>query len=102
MSNLALNWAWKVHGISSTAKFVLVALADRANQSNKAWPSIGDIEDRTGLSERAVQKALRQLVRAGLIQIEGRRSRTNIYWLKLDAGGAPDAPHTPHEVHPNP
>jgi hypothetical protein len=56
----------QLHG-DSTAKLLLLTLANYANHENQAWPSIqrlsGDIEK----SERTVQLALRKLEQLGLI-----------------------------------
>ena len=52
-------------------RFVLSNLADRANEQSEAWPSVARISSDTGLSERAVQKALRSLREAGHISVVG-------------------------------
>lgn len=70
--------------ITGGARLVALALADRADDSGRCFPAVADIQRRAGLAtERAVQKALRTLVRAGKLAIEpgGGRHRTNRYQL---------------------
>lgn len=52
----------------TTARFVLVALAERADsQGRRAHPSLLDIQYRTGFDRSTVQRGLRRLEAAGLI-----------------------------------
>lgn len=94
MSNAALSWAWRVP-VSSTCKLVLVCLADRADDSGACFPSLRDIIERTGLSERAVRMALAALERSGVLRRDLRVNRSTVYRLQIEhagSGGAPDAP----------
>jgi len=74
MSMAAITWARKCRTGSASAKAVLMALADRADDDGKAWPSQGDLADYTELTERTVRSALDLLVTLGLITREARRS----------------------------
>jgi hypothetical protein len=49
----------------------MLALADRADDTGFAWPSVEDICERTKLSPRAVQKAVAKLVEIGELDVEG-------------------------------
>lgn len=87
-------------------RLVLLALADRADDSGRCWPSVGDTARRAGLSERRVRACLRRLRRSGelkdLTPGGGVRSdgtgRSTVYQLVAlgtgDANAAPDDPQT--------
>jgi hypothetical protein len=96
MSFSALNWAWDQHCPNSTAKSVLVYLANRANQATGCcWPAIASIVRDTQFTKVSVRKALRALAGAGLITIEPRGERrtgqlTNMYRLAI--GGQEQPP----------
>lgn len=98
MSNEALSWAWTVP-CPPTAKLVLLSIADRANAAGECFPSVRDMVARTGLKERAIQYAMRELERGGWLRREFRAGRANIYVVSLNRQTpAADAP--PHEMHP--
>lgn len=91
MSNEALAWAWRVP-CAPTAKLVLVALADRANEAGECFPSSRDIIERTGLAERTIRLALRELEAMGALRSEFRAGRSTIYVVSMTAQrGASDA-----------
>ena len=70
MSLRALSYVFPLE-LDPSEKFVLVALADSANDVGSAWPSLVTITRKTGYSERTVRRALVNLVAAGaLIQTE--------------------------------
>ncbi len=86
MSIAASKWAWTTE-TDPTAKLVLLALADHANGATAlAWPSIARLVALTGLSERAVQQALRRLEAEGKVARATRPGggRTNVYELRLE------------------
>ena len=59
---------------SPSKRLVAVALAERINQQHRqAWPSLADLAKRTGLSERSVQRYLRELEDEGWIENHGQR-----------------------------
>lgn len=98
MSNEALAWAWTVP-CAPTAKLVLVALADRANEAGECFPSVRDMMERTCLKERAIQYALQDLERAGWVRRDFRSGRASNYVVNVGAQTpARDAPV--HEMHP--
>lgn len=68
MSLKATTHAWRTGGISPTAKLVLLAIADHADDEGVAWPSIGRIEAFTGLARSSVCRLLDELEAAGLIE----------------------------------
>jgi DNA-binding transcriptional ArsR family regulator len=67
----ALRWAF-IQPVKSTPRFVLVVLADHADQAHSCYPSVSRISERTGLGASTVRKALHSLQEAGLIQIQER------------------------------
>jgi DNA-binding transcriptional MocR family regulator len=68
MSGEAVGWAFrKVQMDDATAKFVLVAICNYANENDQAWPSHNAIAKLSGLSRRTIQNSIEKLVRWGLI-----------------------------------
>ena len=83
MSHDASSWAWRLD-LPTTEKVVIASMADRANGSGYCWSSCRDTMARTGLSERAVQKATARLAERGYLIIETRtatngRTLSNMY-----------------------
>lgn len=116
MSTIVMTACWPLQGMSPAQKAVLVSLADQANDDGYCWPSVKTIADRTCLSERAVQGAIRWLVTANLLRASERRGTSTVYQLTpaayappqemrpADAAprGAGDAPPPPQMLHPTP
>lgn len=100
---MSMKWmVWALEQIvgDSSAKFVLVKLADNTNEaSNICWPSIEHVAKQTELSERSVQRALKMLQDKKFISIELRKGPdgsniTNRYRLHgCHQGGASLSPH---------
>jgi len=86
------------HGPASTSdRFVLLALADYANEAGECWPSIVSIRRRTCLSERGVQTVIRRLEADGWLTIltgNGRKG-CNRYLIKNPAANASRSKCTP-------
>lgn len=68
MSIQCLAKAWDM-GLPPTQKLILLKLADNANDKYQAWPSVSTISRFTGLSLRAVQINLKELVEKGILSI---------------------------------
>lgn len=64
-----------------SAKAVLMSLADQANADGVSWPSVGSLAEYTCLSERTVQRSLRELQDAGFVTWRMRRDNSNVYLL---------------------
>lgn len=110
--------------IPSTQKFVLVSLADQANDAGICWPSVSLISRRTGLGERAIQGAFKWLEDRHVIRIKREIGKANTFTVTpADYAGVPpqqmhprttcppqqmrgtpaaDAGAPPHHVHPTP
>lgn len=54
---------------NAAERLVLLTLADFANEHGICWPSVRTLSDRTRLTTRGVQKAVRKLEAAGLLKI---------------------------------
>ncbi len=94
MSLRATTWAWAARAGSPTAKLVLFALAEHADEVGMCWPSVARLRAGTELSERAIRTALRDLEAAGLIATEARDGQVSRYRLAIASGPVPrqDAP----------
>lgn len=75
MSVRCMSWAWTVQGIDSTSAFVLLALADHANDEDfKCWPSLKHLAKKCRINKVTVERALKRLEKAGLIARQRRNS----------------------------
>ncbi len=72
MSIDATRWAWMQHGLRPSEKLTLLALADRADDNDEAWPSVRRLEMDTGLNRKTLPAALRALARHRMIVDTGR------------------------------
>jgi hypothetical protein len=103
MSFTAEGWAWEQKCPSSSAKLVLVCLGWFANkEGSSAFPSIATICKRTQLVERAVRKALADLIAARLIfpalrpgDDASKRHLSTEYCLALGEQGAANQQDSP-------
>ena len=80
MSFPLLNKAWELD-ILPGPKFVLVSLADQANDRGACWPSIPQIAIRCGMSERSVSRHLQSLESQNIIRREFVAGRGTKIWL---------------------
>jgi Helix-turn-helix domain len=92
-------------------KFVLLALADNANDDGTCWPSVATICAKTSLAERTVRGIIRRLQDWGQLTISERYGRSNIFTVTPAADAPPPlqqvqatpAPSAPlHVMHPAP
>lgn len=77
--------------MKTAERFVLVTLADRANQEGVCWPGYKDIAYRTGYTPRRIMTLIGRLMKAGLVEkVErsGRRGQqtSNLYILHFERG----------------
>lgn len=91
MSNEALTWAFKQE-LPMVQKFVLVALADYADEDGSCFPAHAKTAKRVGASVRTTQRAVRELADAGYIVIQtgtrGNGSQTSNRY-RLNVGSTP-------------
>lgn len=86
-----MNWAWD-QSLAPTAKLILMALADAADDVGECWPSLRRISSKCLVSERTVQRALKEFEHGGLLSVRPRfahdgRQKSNVYFLIIS--GAP-------------
>ena len=89
MSVQALAWAWEQETGSPTAKAVLLALADHADQDGICWPGIERIARKTELSRRTVIRQLTALADDAFLEVSPRSDKdgkqtSNLYRIALD------------------
>lgn len=65
-------------GGDSTAKLLLICLADYANDQGMAWPSVATMTDEVEKKERTIQNSLRKLERLGLIRVGDQRCTSHL------------------------
>jgi hypothetical protein len=94
--------AWKVSGITSMQKLVLVKLSDNANDAGDCWPSVGTVARECCCSTRAVQSAITTLSNAGHLTRRLRTGDSTLYRIHPRTTCTPANPAPPHDVHPPP
>jgi len=72
MSNKALTWAFECQ-IKSGPKFVLVALADYADEKHSCYPYVSTLSKKTGIKEKTIGTHLKALEVAGYFTRERQR-----------------------------
>lgn len=86
MSFQAMAWAVS-HKLPSKDKFVLVMMANYADEDGKCWPSLNRLADDTSMSRSTIQLAIKGLEAAGMLRIEQRSQDgvklPNYYYLNL-------------------
>lgn len=84
MSASATFWAWRQRGITSTAKLVLLCLADCHNpDTGRCDPGAKYIAEKSELNIKTIPAALRRLEEFGLITIKKRAGNSPSYTLNL-------------------
>ena len=81
MSLDAIRWAWMQTVGRSSAKLLLLSLADRANEDHVAYPSIERLRRDTELDRKTVTAAIAYLESLGLLEIEHGNGIPNRYRL---------------------
>ena len=80
MSYLFTTIAWQAP-LRTAAKFVLVSLADQANDEGYCWPSVAKLCKRVAMTDRGVQRLLLELEDAGYLVRHLRTGRSTYYQL---------------------
>ncbi len=80
MSLDATRWAWQ-QAVRPTQKLVLLALADRADEEHKCYPSEARMRADTGLDKKTIMRSISALEEAGKLSVERRTGAVNIYRL---------------------
>lgn len=91
MSVEAITWALNLKVERSTAKFVLVAMANCANNDMTCWPSVQYLSDATCQDRKTVLENIKRLKEAGYITDttirKGRTGQVIVYQLKNPENG---------------
>lgn len=90
MSIHVMNLVWRSTIEGSSRRFVLLAIADRADDDGYCWPGVQNIVDKTGLSTRTVDRARKSLEEDRILLQEARQTEkggrdTNGYWINIRA-----------------
>jgi hypothetical protein len=95
VSMSAMTWVWTHSRSKNGARLVLLAIADVANDNGRnAWPSVKTLRTKANLSERAVQKAIKDLIELGELKVEFNQGPygSNWYTILMDKTPAVSAP----------
>jgi hypothetical protein len=88
-----MHWAWS-QVLPPAPKLILMALADNADDAGYCWPRVKKIAERCSVSERTVQRTLKNFETSALLKVirrfrpEDGRQTSNGYQLGLQ--GYPD------------
>lgn len=92
MSVEAITWALNLKVERSSAKFVLVAMANCANNDMTCWPSVQYLSDATCQDRKTVLENIKRLKDAGLIMDtqlrKGHTGQVIVYQLKNTENGS--------------
>lgn len=78
MANDAINWAWKVRGLTAAERLVLVNLCDTKNRDDSfAWPSHERLMFEVENSDRYTRRILKRIELKQFITIEARTIPSN-------------------------
>lgn len=99
MSVHVSSWVWRESKAKGADLLLLLALADIADHSGFAWPSVDALAQHVRLDDRrSVQRGLQRLLEAGAITFEAERTlrgrgRKNVYrvvgpWCEMDGAHA--------------
>ena len=88
MSIYALNLAFKADIPKSSTKFVLVAMADYANEDMEIYPTIETLVAKTSLNKKTIMLAIADLISCGLLIDTGNKKgttcQTKVYKLVIE------------------
>lgn len=83
MSLEAITQAWRTPLPQPATKLVLVAIADVADESGEARPSIATLAEKCGLSRQSVMTQINKLELFGLLKANRKAGRQAVYFLQL-------------------
>lgn len=95
---------WENGPDKQAERFVLLALADFANDAGECWPSIASIAAKTCLSERGVRQIIRALEADGWLatRVGGGRGGASVYTINPERGAPINAPKPGTSCPPEP
>ncbi len=65
-----MAWALAQRGLDPSTKFVLIVLADHANDDGVCWPGQKGIAAKVGTTDRQVRRHIAKLIESGLVKAE--------------------------------
>jgi hypothetical protein len=83
MSIYAMTLVWRVTDLNQSQTLVALAIADHANDEGFCWPSIKTLATKSRLSERQVQRIIRELEDGGILVYAYKPGKSNVYKLDL-------------------
>jgi hypothetical protein len=89
MSIRIMNLVWEMHCPSHTAKLVLLAIANHANDDGRAWPSLARLAAKCDLSRRSVIDQIVILETGGYLSAERSPGKSTVYRLATSEAGSP-------------
>lgn len=108
MSVSLMAEAWRT-SIPATEKMVLLCLCDFANDRGECWPSVDTLAGKCSLSDRTVQKAIKQLKAWGIIKTTDVPGRSHMFTVNPRSNFTPEAASPPKmsakppkQLHPTP
>ena len=81
MSIDATRWAWTRCVGRSSAKLVLLAIADRAGADHRSFPSVSRIGEDTELDRKTIMDAILHLEDLGIVRADRRNGVATVYEL---------------------
>lgn len=85
MSFQAMAWALK-QPAKTAEKFLLLVIANYADEQGRAWPSVETLARDTGMSRATVKRSMKKLEEAGYVRrhkrLKGHLQTSNLYTLK--------------------
>ncbi len=95
MSRIATDWVWRQEIKPATLKLILLAVADRADEQHRCFPSIERLVADTGLNRKTVLTGLNSLTESGLIidtgERRGKTGRVKVYQMTIGNETVPKA-----------
>lgn len=73
------NLAWNADCQNHTAKLVLVALADHANDAGKCWPSVTFLAEKCSMSRQGVLDQIEKLIKDGHVTADKNPGKSTYY-----------------------
>lgn len=94
MSIKLMTWAWETE-IPATEKMVLLCLCDHANDDGQCWPSMARIARKCSVTDRTVQRAIKNLRELGILHTEGEPGKTLKFHITPRHSVTPDTASPP-------
>jgi hypothetical protein len=95
MSFQAMTWAVKAK-LPSREKFLLIMMANYADDTGKCWPSVTTLMNDTGFCRRTVMNSIKTLSDMGALKVQNRtfqgKKISNVYRLNTGWESALDPP----------